>query len=117
MSDERLPNIHPGEILKREFLEPMNITPYRLSVDIGVTKTRVSEILNGKRRISADTALRFASYFGNSAQFWLNLQAHYDLRQAAQENQAVYDRIPTIGAAIVSDPICSPTITPTMLFQ
>ena len=99
MSDERLPNIHPGEILKREFLEPMNITPYRLSVDIGVTKTRVGEILNGKRRISADTALRFACYFGNSAQFWLNLQVHYDIRQAKRENQAVYDRIPTVGAA------------------
>jgi antitoxin HigA-1 len=99
MSDELLQNIHPGEILKLEFLKPMNITPYRLSVDIGVTKTRVSEILNGKRRISADTALRLAHYFGNSAQFWLNLQAQYDIRQAAQENQAVYDRILTVGVA------------------
>jgi antitoxin HigA-1 len=98
MSDESLPNIHPGEILKQEFLEPMNITPYRLSVDIGVTKTRVSEVLNGKRRISADTALRLARYFGNSAHFWLNLQMHYDITQANQENQAVYDRILTIGA-------------------
>jgi antitoxin HigA-1 len=99
MSDESLPNIHPGEILKREFLEPMNITPYRLSVDIGVTKTRISEVLNGKRRISADTALRLARYFGNSAHFWLNLQVHYDIRQANQENQAVYDHILTIGVA------------------
>jgi antitoxin HigA-1 len=99
MSDELLQNIHPGEILKLEFLKPMNITPYRLSVDIGVTKTRVSEILNGKRRISADTALRLAHYFGNSAQFWLNIQAQYDIRQAAQENQAVYDRILTVGVA------------------
>jgi antitoxin HigA-1 len=98
MSDESLPNIHPGEILKREFLEPMNITPYRLSVDIGVTKTRVSEVLNGKRRISADTALRLARYFGNSAHFWLNLQVHYDITQANHENQAVYDRILTISA-------------------
>jgi antitoxin HigA-1 len=95
MTTERLPIIHPGEILKLDFLEPMNITPYRLSVDIGVAQTRVSEIINGKRGISADTAIRLSRYFGNSAQFWLNLQAGYDLRLSFAENQAVYDRIPT----------------------
>jgi antitoxin HigA-1 len=94
MTNERLPIIHPGEILKLDFLEPMNITPYRLSVDIGVAQTRMSEIINGKRGISADTAIRLSRYFGNSAQFWLNLQAGYDLRLAQAENQAVYDRIP-----------------------
>lgn len=94
MTTERLPIIHPGEILKNDFLEPMNITPYRLSVDIGVAQTRVSEIINGKRGISADTAIRLSRYFSNSAQFWLNLQAGYDLRLAQSENQAVYDRIP-----------------------
>lgn len=82
MTSERLPNVHPGEILRLDFLEPMKITPYRISVDIGVTQTRMSEILNGKRRITADTALRLARYFGNSPQFWLNLQNHYDVIQA-----------------------------------
>jgi antitoxin HigA-1 len=95
MITERLPIIHPGEILKLDFLEPMNITPYRLSVDIGVAQTRMSEIINGKRGISADTAIRLSRYFSNSAQFWLNLQVGYDLRLAQAENQAVYDRIPT----------------------
>jgi antitoxin HigA-1 len=94
MITERLPIINPGEILKLDFLEPMNITPYRLSVDIGVAQTRMSEIINGKRGISADTAIRLSRYFNNSAQFWLNLQAGYDLRLAQAENQAVYDRIP-----------------------
>jgi antitoxin HigA-1 len=95
MITERLPIIHPGEILKLDFLEPMNITPYRLSVDIGVAQTRMSEIINGKRGISADTAIRLSRYFSNSAQFWLNLQAGYDLRLAQAENQVVYDHIPT----------------------
>jgi antitoxin HigA-1 len=100
MTTERLPIIHPGEILKLDFLEPMNITPYRLSVDIGVAQTRMSEIINGKRRISADTAIRLSRYFGNSAQFWLNLQAGYDLRLAQAENQAVYELIPTSSGII-----------------
>ena len=95
MITERLPIIHPGEILKLDFLEPMNITPYRLSLDIGVAQTRISEIINGKRGISADTAIRLSRYFSNSAQFWLNLQAGYDLRLAQAQNQALYDRIPT----------------------
>ncbi len=95
MITEHLPIIHPGEILKLDFLDPMNITPYRLSVDIGVAQTRISEIINGKRGISADTAIRLSRYFSNSAQFWLNLQAGYDLRLAQSENQTVYDRIPS----------------------
>jgi antitoxin HigA-1 len=99
MTVERLPIIHPGEILKLDFLDPMNITPYRLSIDLGVAQTRISEILNGKRGISADTAIRLSHYFGNSAQFWLNLQSHYDLRLAIAANKAVYDRLPTAIAA------------------
>ncbi|KST64489.1 HigA family addiction module antitoxin [Mastigocoleus testarum] len=95
MKDNRLPNIHPGEILQLEFLEPLSITPYRLSKDIGVAQTRISEILSGKRSITADTALRFSRYFGNSAQFWLNLQTQYDIRQALEENTEVYNQIPT----------------------
>jgi antitoxin HigA-1 len=93
MDNNRLPNIHPGEILQREFLELLNITPYRLSKDIGVSQTRVSEILSGKRSITADTALRLSHYFGNSAQFWLNLQTQYDIRQALEENAEVYNKI------------------------
>jgi antitoxin HigA-1 len=93
MTTNSLPIIHPGEILKLDFLEPMNITPYRLSTDIGVAQTRISEIINGKRGISADTAIRLSRYFNNSAQFWLNLQSGYDLRVAQAENQAAYDLI------------------------
>ncbi len=91
--DNHLPNIHPSEILVAEFLEPMNIAPYRLSKDIGVSQTRISEILSEKRGITADTALRLSRYFGNSAQFWLNLQTQYDLRQAQEENSEIYSRI------------------------
>jgi antitoxin HigA-1 len=97
MNNNRLQNIHPGEILQLEFLEPLNITPYRLSKDIGVAQTRISEILSFKRSITADTALRLARYFGNNAQFWLNLQAQYDIRQAVEENAEVYNQIPQLS--------------------
>jgi len=95
MNKNRLPIIHPGEILRLEFLEPLGITSYRLSKDIGVAQTRISEILSGKRSITADTALRLARYFDNSAQFWLNLQTQYDLRQAQEANAETYSRIST----------------------
>ena len=88
-------NIHPGEILRLEFLEPLKITPYRLSKDINVAQTRISEILAEKRSITADTALRLSKYFGNSAQFWLNLQTQYDLRLAQEENKEIYSHIPS----------------------
>lgn len=78
---KRLKNIHPGEVLMDEFLAPLNITPYRLSKDIAIPQTRVSAILKGKRRITADTALRLSKYFGNSAKFWLGLQADYDIEE------------------------------------
>jgi antitoxin HigA-1 len=94
MNNDRLPNIHPGEILRMEFLEPLEITSYRLSKDIGVAQTRISEILSEKRGITADTALRLSKYFGNSAQFWMNLQTQYDLRQAQEENREIYNHIP-----------------------
>ncbi len=90
----RLPNIHPGEVLNLEFLAPLEITPYRLSKDIGVSQTRISEILSEKRSITADTALRLSRYFGNSAQFWLNLQAQYDLRETQEKNAEIYSFIP-----------------------
>lgn len=76
---EKLNNIHPGEILLEEFLRPMEISAYRLSKDIKIPQTRISQIIKGKRRITADTALRLSSYFGNSAKFWLGLQNDYDL--------------------------------------
>ena len=72
-------NIHPGEVLREEFLIPLGITQYRLAKEIGVTEARISAICSGKRAITADTALRLSRYFRNSARFWLNLQARYDL--------------------------------------
>jgi len=81
MAKSRIPNIHPGEILSEEFLNPLNISAYRLSRDLHIPQTRISLILKGKRRITADTALRLSKYFGNSAHFWLNLQDEFDLRE------------------------------------
>ncbi len=77
----RIPNIHPGEILSEDFLKPMGISAYRLSKGANIDQTRISEIVRGKRSVTADTALRLARFFGNSPEFWLNLQAHYDLEQ------------------------------------
>lgn len=80
MSDKTLlAPIHPGEILLEEFLEPMNISQYRLAKDIGVPPRRINEIVQGKRAISVDTALRLSRYFGLSERFWLNLQTRYDV--------------------------------------
>jgi antitoxin HigA-1 len=81
---KRLRNIHPGEILQEDFLSPLEITAYKLSKDIGIPQTRISEILKGKRRITADTALRLSKYFGNSAKFWLGLQDDYDIEEEQQ---------------------------------
>jgi addiction module HigA family antidote len=77
--------IHPGEILLEEFLEPMGITQYRLAKEISVPQRRISEIVQGKRSITADTALRLGRYFDMEAQFWLNLQSRYDLLIAESE--------------------------------
>lgn len=77
--DVALPHIHPGTILLEEFLEPMGISQYRLSKDIGVPARRINEIVKGQRAISADTALRLSRFFGLSERFWLNLQTRYDL--------------------------------------
>ena len=71
--------VHPGEILQEEFLVPMGISQYRLANDMGVSPRRINEIVRGARAITANTALRLGRYFGTSAQFWLNLQSHYDL--------------------------------------
>ena len=90
---EKLKNIHPGEVLMEEFLIPMNISAYRLSMDIKIPQTRTSEILKGKRRITADTALRLSNYFGNSAKFWMGLQDDYDLEEALSEKNEVFKTI------------------------
>ena len=75
----KLPPVHPGEVLLEEFLEPVGLSQYRLAKDISVPPRRINEIVHGKRAVTADTALRFARYFGTTARFWLNLQAQYDL--------------------------------------
>ena len=81
----KLPNIHPGEVLKEEFLIPMEISQYRLAKEIGVSESRISAICNGKRAIVADTALRLSRFFGTSASFWLGLQADYDTEEIERE--------------------------------
>jgi addiction module HigA family antidote len=73
------PPVHPGEVLEKEFLEPLEVTQYRLAKEISVPPRRINEIVHGTRAISADTALRLARFFGTSDEFWLNLQMHYDL--------------------------------------
>jgi len=77
----KLKNIHPGEVLKEEFLTPLGLSAYRLSKDVGIPQTRVSEIVKGNRRVTADTALRLSKYFGNSAKFWLGLQDDFDIEE------------------------------------
>ncbi len=79
---DRLPPIHPGEILDEEFLQPMNITQYRLAKAIGVDARRIHAIVHGQRAITAETALLFSRFFGNSAGFWMGLQSQYDLETA-----------------------------------
>ena len=89
----KLPNIHPGEILLEEFLKPMDISAYRLSKEIGIPQTRISQIIKGKRRITADTALRLSAFFGNTPKFWLGLQNDYDLEEESHRNKDTLKRI------------------------
>ena len=90
---ERLSNIHPGEILFEEFLKPFEITAYKLSKDIEIPQTRISQIIKGKRRITADTALRLSIYFGNSAKFWLGLQNDYDIEEERENKSEIFVKI------------------------
>ena len=89
----KLRNIHPGEILLEEFLIPMKISAYRLSKDTFIPQTRISEIIKGRRRITADTALRLSKYFGISAKFWLGLQDDYDIEEEKSIKQNELDNI------------------------
>ncbi len=78
---KKIKNIHPGEILKEEFLEEYHISAYKLAKDTNIPATRISQIIKGKRSITADTALRFSKYFGTTPDFWLGLQMEYDIRE------------------------------------
>ena len=91
MKMKKLENVHPGEILRFEFLEPMEITAYRLAKDLKIPQTRISAILKGKRSITADTALRLSKYFGNSAKFWLGLQNDFDIEEEYQGDWNEYE--------------------------
>lgn len=93
MTEKLYPPIHPGEILQEDFLDGFGITQHRLAMAIGVPPRRINEIVHGKRRISADTALRLGRYFGMSAQFWVNLQARYDLEVEMDALGDALDRI------------------------
>ena len=92
-TDEKLPNIHPGEVLKEEFLIPMDISAYRLAKEINIPQTRISEIIHGNRSITADTAIRFSRFFGTTAEFWLNLQNLYDLEEEEHNHKSEFETI------------------------
>ncbi len=92
--NDKLPPIHPGEVLLEDFLQPLGITQYRLAKDIAVPPRRVNEIVHGLRGISADTALRLSRYFGTSAEMWMNLQSRYDLeRQRDQAEERIFGEV------------------------
>lgn len=90
---EQLKNISPGEILLEEFLVPLEISQYRLAKDLDIPQTRVSEIVKGNRRITADTAVRLSAYFGNSAKFWLGLQDDYDIENELKNKSKALKKI------------------------
>jgi len=92
----KLKNIHPGEILLNEFLIPFEITAYRLSKEIGIPQTRTSAIIHGKRRITADTALRLSKYFGTTAKFWLGLQNDFDLEEELENLDSELQEIESV---------------------
>ena len=95
----RLPNVHPGEILQEEFLGPLGMSAYRLAKQTRMPVTRVAEILKRRRRITADTALRLSKFFGNSAEFWLGIQMEHDLREQRRALQKELGRIPRLERA------------------
>lgn len=92
----KLPPIHPGEILKEEFLVPLGVTQYRLAQGIGVDARRINAIIHGQRAITAETALLFSRFFGNSAEFWMGLQSQYDLEK---EQDRLADRLSRVPEA------------------
>lgn len=90
---EKLVNVHPGEILLLEFLEPLEISAYRLAKGLRVSQTRISKIIKGRRRITADTALRLSNYFGSSAKFWLGLQNDFDIEEEKKKKEKELNEI------------------------
>ncbi len=101
---KKLPDIHPGEVLEEEFLKPLGISANRLAKETKIPQTRISEILKKRRRITADTALRFSKFFGNSHQFWLGLQNDYDLEEEMKvinkDQKSIHSKNPGLQAAI-----------------
>jgi addiction module HigA family antidote len=97
--EERIKPIHPGEILREDFLIPMNISAYKLAKETFMDQTRVSEIINGKRAVTIDTALRLSKFFGNSPEFWINIQTQYDMETKEAEISEELDKIHTITKA------------------
>lgn len=95
----KLKNISPGEVLLEEFLIPLSVSQYRLAKEIGIPQTRISEIIKGNRRITADTALRFSHFFGNSAKFWLGLQDDYDIENELNTKSEELNQIVQLRAA------------------
>ncbi len=96
---ELLPLVTPGEMLREEFMEPLGLSANRLALDLHVPATRILAILHGQRSITADTALRLGRYFGNSAEFWMNLQQNYDLDRARREILAEIEAHVRVGSA------------------
>jgi addiction module HigA family antidote len=94
---DNLRNIHPGEVLLEEFLKPLEISAYKLSKDTFIPQTRISQIIKGRRKITADTALRLSKYFGVSAKFWLGLQDDFDLEEERKNKKEEFESIPTIS--------------------
>ena len=106
MQDEVImPPVHPGEILLTEFLESLELSQYQLARSIAVPPRRINEIVHGQRRISADTALRLARFFGTSERFWMNLQSRYDLEVEKNRLGAVLDNIQPLTAAGLREPL------------
>lgn len=98
-TDSIMDPIHPGEVLMLEYLQPLGITQHRVAVAIGVPPRRINEIVHGKRRITTDTALRLARYFGTSERFWLNLQDRYDIEVERDRLGPTLDEIQPLAAA------------------
>jgi addiction module HigA family antidote len=96
----KLKNIHPGEVLAEEFLKPLKITAYKLAKDVEIPQTRVSEIVKGNRRITADTAVRLSKYFGNSAKFWLGLQNDFGIEEELSSKRATLNTIKSISTKV-----------------
>ncbi|MGM1017590.1 MAG: HigA family addiction module antitoxin [Actinomycetota bacterium] len=96
---DKIDPIHPGEVLMEDFIGGFGITQHKLAVSIGVPPRRINEIVHGKRGITADTALRLAKYFGTSAEFWINLQSHYDLDRAEDRAREQIDAIKPLQVA------------------